>query len=67
MDFNQLLQTIAPVSQVSADYEKLKRDAQEMKEYTQAYIAAQFALQLISTAAMVGLFLLTLKQSGRKH
>ena len=67
MDLNTFLQTLSPVQKASADYEKFKQDAQEMKEYTQAYIAAQFALQLVSTAAMVGLFLLTLKAAGKKR
>lgn len=54
-------------SAAGTDIEKLKAEATELKKYTEAYMASQFTLQLISTAALVGVFLLTLKAHQRKR
>lgn len=55
------------VQTLDEDYAKFKQEAEDLKQYTKAYLAAQFTLQLLGTMAMVGMFLLTLKaQKARK-
>jgi hypothetical protein len=61
--YNKLIPTAASAA---SDIEDLKAQAQELKDYAKAYAGAQFALQVISTAALVGVFLLTLKAAQKR-
>lgn len=45
-------------SAAGSQIDKLKADAEELKQMTKAYLAAQMTLQFIATCAIVGTFLL---------
>lgn len=53
MDFTKFLP-----AQVQNDYAELKQDAGDLSDYAKAYMASQFTLQVISTLALVGIFLI---------
>ena len=54
------------ISTITGGVTDIKAQADEALEYTKAYMATQFVLQLIATGAMVGLFLIALQNKGKK-
>jgi hypothetical protein len=64
--YDKLIPIASAARGASDDIQELKAEAKELKQYTELYLEAQFTMQLISTAALVGVFLITLKAAQKR-
>lgn len=57
-----LYKQVLNVTPIPEEYAKIKSDMEEAKRYAEMYLAAQFVLSVLSTAAIVGTFLIALNR-----